>query len=259
MSAGEAVERKGRLEGKVAVVTGAARGIGAAIAGRFAAEGATVVLGDVLASELDAVAAALGDPAVQVVLDVSSETDWASLMTYCDARFGGIDVLVNNAGILRTGTVESATLADYRQVIEVNQIGCFLGMRAAVPAMQRRGGGSIINTSSVAGLYGTTGVLAYSASKWAIRGMTRSAALELGGDGIRVNSIHPGTMDTSMVNGPEFASVNREAFAASLPLQRIGVPDDVAGLALFLASDESAYCTGAEFVVDGGSSCGARR
>jgi 3alpha(or 20beta)-hydroxysteroid dehydrogenase len=254
-----AVQGRGRLQGKVAVVTGAARGQGAAIAALFAAEGAAVVVGDILVDELSETAASIGEAAVPFELDVRNEDSWSAVMEMCGDRFGGIDVLVNNAGIVRVGTVETTTLDDYRSVIEVNQIGCFLGMRAAIPAMRRRGGGSIVNTSSVAGLEGTAGVIGYSASKFAIRGMTRSAALELGGDGIRVNAIHPGAIDTPMINGPEFASVDRVAFAAGLPLRRIGVPQDVAWLALFLASDESAYCTGAEFVVDGGSSCGARR
>jgi 3alpha(or 20beta)-hydroxysteroid dehydrogenase len=240
-------------------VSGAARGQGAAIARLFTREGATVVLGDILEPELEATADAIGRPAVARRLDVTNESDWDSVVSWCTVQFGGIDVLVNNAGIVRVGTITTTSLEDYRQVIDVNQVGCFLGMRAAVPAMRRRGGGSIVNTSSVAGLHGTEGVIAYSASKYAIRGMTRSAALELGEDRIRVNSIHPGTIDTPMINGPEFASVDRQAFAAGLPAGRIGVPEDVAWLALFLASDESSYCTGAEFVVDGGSSCGARR
>lgn len=252
-------EGTGRLRGKVAVVSGAARGQGAAISELFTAQGATVLLGDILDQELETTAKSIGEPAVAMHLDVRSESDWDAAMSWCTERFGGIDVLVNNAGILRVGTIETTALADYRDVIETNQIGCFLGMRAAVPAMRARGGGSIINTSSVAGLHGSEGVIAYSASKYAIRGMSRSAALELGGDGIRVNSIHPGTIDTPMINVPEFASIDREAHAAGLPARRIGVPEDVARLALFLASDESDYCTGAEFVVDGGSSCGNRR
>ncbi len=240
-------------------MTGAARGQGAAIAGLFTAEGATVVLGDVLDSELRGTADAIGAGAFPMRLDVTSESDWDAVMSWCAGEFGGLDVLVNNAGIVAVGTVETTSLADYRRVIDVNQVGCFLGMRAALPGMREKGGGSIVNTSSVAGLHGVEGVIAYSASKYAIRGMTRSAALELGGYGIRVNSVHPGTIDTPMINGPEFAAVDRKAFAATLPARRIGVPQDVARLALFLASDESAYCTGAEFVVDGGSSCGARR
>lgn len=249
----------GRLQGKVAVVSGAARGQGAAVAGLFTDEGAIVVLGDVLDAELRCTADAIGASAVPMRLDVTSESDWDSVMSRCADQFGGLDVLVNNAGIVAVGTVETTSLADYRRVIDVNQVGCFLGMRAAVAGMRARGGGSIINTSSVAGLHGVEGVIAYTASKWAIRGMTRSAALELGDYGIRVNSVHPGVIDTPMINGPEFADVDRVAVAAALPAKRIGVPEDVAWMTLFLASGESAYCTGSEFVVDGGSSCGTRR
>jgi 3alpha(or 20beta)-hydroxysteroid dehydrogenase len=154
--------------------------------------------------------------------------------------------------------LETTTLEDYRAVIDINQVGSFLGMRAAVAPMRRAGGGSIINTSSVAGLHGVMGVIAYSASKYAVRGMTRSAALELGVDNIRVNSIHPGTIDTPMVNAGDFSHVDRDAFFSAIPAGRIGQPEDVAMLALFLASDESSYCTGSEFVVDGGSSTGIR-
>lgn len=248
----------GRLEGKVAIISGGSRGQGAAMAELFAAEGAKVLIGDVLAEEGAAVAKAIGPAASFRPLDVSRQADWSAALSWCTEHFGGVDVLVNNAGIVKVGTVATTALADYRAVIDVNQIGCFLGMQAVVPAMERRGGGSIVNTSSVAGLHGVAGVFAYSASKYAIRGMTRSAALELGPLGIRVNSIHPGTIDTPMINGPEFATVDREAHAAGLPSGRIGRPEDVASLALFLACDESAYCTGSEFVVDGGSSTGAR-
>jgi 3alpha(or 20beta)-hydroxysteroid dehydrogenase len=171
---------------------------------------------------------------------------------------GNPNVLVNNAGIVRAAPMEETTLDDYRAVVEVNQVGCFLGMRSVIGPMREAGGGSIVNTSSVAGLHGVRGVIAYAASKYAVRGMTRSAALELGVDGIRVNSIHPGTIDTPMVNTEEFAHVDRVAYFSAIPAGRIGQPRDVAMLALFLASDESAYCTGAEFIVDGGSSTGTR-
>lgn len=216
-------------------------------------------MGDILDEELARVAGSIGSGAVPVRLDVASEADWAGAVDRCSTEFGGVDVLINNAGIVAVGTVDTTALEEYRRVVEVNQVGCFLGMKAVVPAMRRRGGGSIVNTSSVAGLQGGRGVLAYTASKWAVRGMTRAAATELGGDGIRVNSIHPGTIDTPMINGPEFASVDRPAHAASLPARRIGVAEDVAWMALFLASDESSYCTGAEFIVDGGATCASRR
>jgi 3alpha(or 20beta)-hydroxysteroid dehydrogenase len=248
----------GRLEGKVSVVTGAARGQGEAIARSFAAEGSVVVLCDVLDVEGESVTDSIGELATYRHLDVTDEDGWRRLFQWCDETFGAVSVMVNNAGIIRAAPLEETTLDNYRAVIEINQVGCFLGMRSVIGSMRRAGGGSIINTSSVAGLHGTNGVIAYSASKYAIRGMTRSAAIELGGDGIRVNSIHPGTIDTPMVNTDEFAHVDRDAYFGAIPARRIGEPRDVAMLAVFLASDESAYCTGSEFIVDGGSSTGTR-
>ncbi len=250
--------RLGRLDGKLAVVTGAARGQGEAIAQAFADEGARVVLCDLLDEQGEKVAAAIGDAATYRHLDVADEDDWESLLRWCCDTLGDPTVLVNNAGIVKAAPLESTTIDDYRAVIDVNQIGCFLGMRSVIGPMRRAGGGSIVNTSSVAGLHGVHGVIAYSASKYAIRGMTRSAALELGPDGIRVNAIHPGTIDTPMVNTEEFAHVDRSAYFGGIPAGRIGQPRDIAMMALFLASDESDYCTGAEFIVDGGSSTGTR-
>jgi len=240
------------------MVTGASRGQGEAIARVFAEEGARVVLSDVLDVDGEAVASSIGPSATYRHLDVTDEESWGALVDWCTDTLGDPTVLVNNAGIVRAGSLEATTLDDYRAVIEVNQIGCFLGMRSVVAPMRRAGGGSIVNTSSVAGLHGVLGVIAYAASKFAVRGMTRSAALELGVDGIRVNSIHPGTIDTPMVNTEEFAHVDRDAYFSAIPAGRIGQPRDVAMLALFLASEESDYCTGAEFIVDGGSSTGTR-
>jgi len=248
----------GRLEGKRALVTGAARGQGEEIARAFAAEGAEVVVADVLDDEGRAVVAAIGATARYLHLDVADESSWEQAVASCSSEIGDLNVLVNNAGIVRAAPLESTTTEDYRAVIDVNQLGCFLGMRTVIPSMRRAGGGSIINTSSVAGLHGVHGVIAYSASKFAIRGMSRSAALELGPDGIRVNSIHPGTIDTPMVNAGDFSHVDRDAYFSAIPAGRIGQPRDVAMLAVFLASDESGYCTGSEFVVDGGSSTGTR-
>ncbi len=248
----------GRLEGKLALVTGGARGQGQAIAQSFAAEGATVIVADVLVDEGQDTAASIGPAARYMYLDVTDEIGWGATLERCSAECGDVDVLVNNAGIVRAAPLETTSLEDYRTVIEVNQVGCFLGMKAVIPSMRRSGGGSIINTSSVAGLHGVHGVIAYSASKYAVRGMSRSAALELGPDGIRVNSIHPGTIDTPMVNSGDFSDVDRDAYFSAIPSGRIGQPHDVAMLAVFLASDESAYCTGSEFVVDGGSSAGTR-
>lgn len=248
----------GRVDGKLALVTGAARGQGEAIARALVDQGARVVIGDVLDELGESVAGSLGSAAVFRHLDVADETSWQSATEWCSRELGDLNVLVNNAGIVRAAPLETTTLEDYRAVIDINQIGCFLGMRTVVSPMRRAGGGSIINTSSVAGLHGVMGVIAYSASKYAVRGMTRSAALELGVDNIRVNSIHPGTIDTPMVNSGDFSHVDRDAFFSAIPAGRIGQPQDVAMLALFLASDESSYCTGSEFVVDGGSSTGIR-
>jgi 3alpha(or 20beta)-hydroxysteroid dehydrogenase len=241
----------GRLDGKVAIVTGAARGQGEAEACRFVAEGARVLLADVL-DEVRTVADDLGEAAASVELDVTSENGWSDAVHEATERFGRLDVLVNNAAIYRFGTpLVDLSLEEYRTVVEVNQVGVFLGMRAVAPVMTECGGGSIVNVSSLAGLSGQPGALAYVASKFAVRGMTKVAALELGPAGIRVNSIHPGVIDTPMIAGAvERFPVRR------IPAQRVGAPDDVASLALFLASDESSFCTGAEFVVDGGHHAG---
>jgi 3alpha(or 20beta)-hydroxysteroid dehydrogenase len=244
----------GRLDGKVAIITGAARGQGEAHARAFVSEGARVVLGDVLDDRAAGVASGLGNSAVAVHLDVRDEARWAAAVDTAIARFGRLDVLVNNAGILLRGALADTTLAAYREVIDVNQVGCFLGMRAVVPTMAAAGGGSIVNTSSVVGLEGGSGVFAYAASKAAIRSMTESAAIELGPLGIRVNSIHPGGVDTEMVRpaGGELPT----APLARLPLRRLARPEEIAPLAVYLASDESSYCTGGAFVIDGGQTAG---
>lgn len=248
----------GRLDGKVALITGAARGQGEAEARRFVAEGARVVLADVLDEEGSKVAGSLGEAATYVHHDVSLEEDWSNAIATTVQRFGRLDVLVNNAGILHVAPVAEITLDDYMRVVRVNQVGCLLGMRAAIPEMARGGGGSIINVSSTAGIEGQAGLVAYVATKFAIVGMTRTAALELGRLGIRVNAILPGGIDTPMGRGDVegFATVDTDAVYASFPIPRIGRPEEVASLALFLASDESSYCTGSQFVVDGGLTAG---
>ena len=244
----------GRLDGKVALITGAARGQGAAAARRFVAEGARVMIADVLNEEGKALAEELGEAAWYQPLDVGDEQAWSDATAELERLFGRLDVLVNNAGILFFSALEQTSLADYERVIRTNQIGTFLGLRAAVPMMRRAGGGSIINLSSVEGIGGMPLLIAYSASKFAIRGMTKVAAIELALDGIRVNSVHPGAVDTSMVStalGGQPVDVN--LIGQRVPLGRVGQPEEVANVVLFLASDESSYCTGGEFAVDGGA------
>ncbi|MGW6928801.1 glucose 1-dehydrogenase [Lentzea sp. NPDC054927] len=240
-----------RLDGKVALITGAARGQGAAAARRFVAEGARVMLTDVLDDQGKELAAELG--AEYSHLDVSSEEDWASVITSTVDTLGDITVLVNNAGILHFSALADTTLADYQRVIGINQVGTFLGMRAVVESMTRAGGGSIVNVSSVEGLAGMPYLVAYTASKFAIRGMTKVAALELGQHGIRVNSVHPGAIDTPMVSETLGRPIDISPIGKKVALRRVGQPEDVANVVLFLASDDSAYCTGAEIAVDGGA------
>jgi 3alpha(or 20beta)-hydroxysteroid dehydrogenase len=251
----------GRLEGKVALVTGAARGQGAAEALAFADEGAAVVLADVLDAEGRSVAQSLGPQAHYVHLDVREPTSWTRAVAEAERAFGPISVLVNNAAVLGTGGVEDATPEDFLNVVAVNQLGCFLGMQAAVRSMRRTPDGvvcSIVNVSSTGGMVGYPGAIAYAGSKWAVRGMTKAAALELAPD-IRVNSLHPGPVDTPMireegVSDEEFAS----RWQAIVPLARPAQPGEIAQVALFLASDESSFMTGSEVVVDGGRTAGSR-
>jgi 3alpha(or 20beta)-hydroxysteroid dehydrogenase len=245
-----------RLQGKIALISGGARGQGAAEARAFVAEGARVIIGDVLDDEGAQLAKDLGDAARFVHLDVTDESSWADAVRVAVDEFGALNVLVNNAGIMRLGPLDSQPTDDYRAVIEVNQFGCYFGMRAAIPALRAAGGGSIINTSSINGFIGLAGTTAYGASKFAVRGMTRTAALELGHHNIRVNAVCPGTIDTAMVSSPEFENVDKDAYFADQPVPRIGRPEEIAHMMVFLASDESSFCTGAEFIVDGGALAG---
>ncbi len=243
----------GVLAGKVALITGGARGQGAAEARLFAAAGATVVIADVLDEAGAQTATETG--AQYVHLDVTSEDEWQAVVDDVAAAHGRFDVLVNNAGILRGATLVKETLEQWHEVLAVNQTGTFLGMRTAARAMIGAGnGGSIVNISSVAGIAGTFGSTSYSASKWAVRGMAKVAAKELGRYGIRVNSVHPGFIQTDMTaDFPEMHDEDRRRRTErGTPLQRLGVPDDIANVVLFLASDASSYCTGQEFIVDGG-------
>jgi 3alpha(or 20beta)-hydroxysteroid dehydrogenase len=246
----------GRLDGKVALISGGARGQGEAEARRFVVEGARVVIGDVLVDEGEAVARDLGDACTFTSLDVTDEASWAGALDVADTAYGALHVLVNNAGILRFGAITTMPVEELRQVLEVNVVGVFLGMKAAAPVIERSGGGSIVNISSVGGMWGIPFAGAYTASKYAVRGLTKSAALELGRKGIRVNSVHPGGVDTAMTRFEGMGDAEMAGFYAKLPIPRVGTVDDVANLVLFLASDESAYCTGAEFLVEGGATAG---
>jgi 3alpha(or 20beta)-hydroxysteroid dehydrogenase len=240
----------GRLDGKVALVTGGARGQGEAEVRLFAAEGAKVVAADVRADAGEALAAELGDDVAFVRHDVSSESSWEAAVATVVERFGGLDVLVNNAGIGHVAPLAKHSLEDYERIIAVNQTGVFLGIRAAIGPMTDRGGGSIVNISSGAGLRATKYMIAYAASKYAVTGMTAAAAMELARDNIRVNSIHPGVIDTPMLGS--FGDRTDDRIVRATPMRRMGRPEEIANVALFLASDESSYMTGSHVVVDGG-------
>jgi 3alpha(or 20beta)-hydroxysteroid dehydrogenase len=242
------------MQGKVALVTGAARGMGAATARLLAREGARVVVADVLEQEGRAVAAEIGDAARFVAHDVADEASWPRAIGVATEAFGGLDVLVNNAAILRIAPIEHQSADEFREVLGVNLMGVFLGVRAAIAPMRARGGGSIVNFSSTAGSTGMPAHAAYGSAKWGVRGLTRTAALELGADGIRVNAIHPGPVDTPMT--AEMGFERGPGRFPWVPLLRVGVPEEVAAAALFLASDESSYVTGAELHVDGGMTAG---
>ena len=242
----------GRLDGKVALISGGARGQGEAEARRFVAEGAKVVIGDILEAEGKAVADDLGDAAVFVPLDVTDESSWAAAVAEAEERFGPLSVLVNNAGILSFGQLDRVKRGEYERLIQVNLVGVLLGMQAVVPSMVKAGGGSIVNISSTSGLQGLPFVGAYGSTKWAVRGLSKSAAIDFGHRGIRVNSVHPGGIDTPMVAGTS----GDAPYYKRLPVSRMGTPDEVANAVLFLASDEASYVTGAELAVDGGATCG---
>jgi 3alpha(or 20beta)-hydroxysteroid dehydrogenase len=239
-----------RLAGKIILISGGARGQGAAEARLFVAEGAKVVIGDVLEAQGERLASELGEAAVFVRQDVTQEDDWERAVNAA-IGLGGLHGLVNNAGIYQPKTLMETETALFERHMRVNQLGCFLGMKAVVPPMERSGGGSIVNISSVAGLRGSPGAIAYSATKWALRGMTKAAAIDLAPRKIRVNSVHPGPIDTEMlsVQTPEQSQRRLEA----VPMKRRGTAEEVASLVLFLLSEESGYITGAEVAIDGGT------
>lgn len=245
----------GRVSGKVAIVTGAARGMGAAHARRLVEEGAKVVLTDVLDKEGQAMADSLGGNTRFMHQDVTSEAQWKQIIGATEALFGPVSVLVNNAGISQFLPMDTLAEADYRRAIDVNQVSVFLAMKSVIPSMKRAGGGSIINISSIGGIIGTAHTLSYTAAKFAVRGMTKTAAIELAPYNIRVNSVHPGLIRTPMtIPAPENREIF-EALVAQAPAAREGEPDEVANVVLMLASDETRFSTGAEFVVDGGMIC----
>jgi 3alpha(or 20beta)-hydroxysteroid dehydrogenase len=238
-----------RLAGKVALISGGARGMGASHVRTLVAEGAKVVFGDILDDEGKAVADGLGDAVRYLHLDVTKPEQWESAVATAISEFGRIDVLVNNAGILNIGTIEDYDLAEWQRILDINLTGVFLGIRAVVKPMKEAGRGSIINISSIEGMAGTIACHGYTASKFAVRGLTKSVALELGPSGIRVNSIHPGLIKTPMTQW-----VPDDIFQTALG--RAADPSEVSNLVVYLASDESSYSTGSEFVVDGGTTAG---
>jgi NAD(P)-dependent dehydrogenase (short-subunit alcohol dehydrogenase family) len=244
-----------RLKGKVALISGGARGQGAAEARLFVDEGAKVVVGDVLDDQAASLAKEINAKTPRSVtaihLDVTRGADWRNAVATCEREFGGLDILVNNAGIFNTAGLEDTSEELWEAIVNINQKGVWLGMKEAIAAMRKRGSGAIINISSVAGLTGSTGSTAYHGTKGAVRLLTKAAAVQYGPDHIRVNSVHPGLINTTMID--IIPKEQRDHIVNSVvPLRREGTPEDVAKLVLFLASDDSSYCTGAEFVVDGG-------
>ncbi len=244
---------QGRLSGKVALITGGARGQGASEAELFVNEGATVFITDVLDEEGQAMAASLGSQCTYLHQDVTDEGEWKAVVDAIVAAHGRLDVLVNNAGIFPSGGLFNTTLESYERVVRINQTGVFLGMQAAGRVMVEQRSGSIVNISSIAGLGGSPGFIGYSATKWAVRGMTKGAAKELAAFGVRVNSVHPGIIETAMLETFDgISDALREGLRQRIPLGRTAAAVEVARLVVFLASDESSYSTGSEFVVDGG-------
>ncbi len=246
----------GRLAGKTAIITGGARAMGGATSQLFADEGAEVVIADVLADEGAALAASIGSTAMFQKLDVSNEDNWQAVGDAAMSRFGKVDILVNNAGILIFKSILDTTLEEYERVLRVNLVGCFLGMRTIAPHMIAAGKGAIVNISSIDGMKGANSLAAYASSKWGVRGISKVAALEFGHKGIRVNSVHPGGINTPMGNpgGVPIEEVNK--LYTQVPMQRVGHPEEVARASLFLASDDASYINGAELIVDGGWQAG---
>lgn len=243
-----------RLEGKVALVTGGSRGIGEGIVRRFVAEGARVMISDILDEEGEALAAELGQAYIH--LDVASRSEWDTAIAATEARYGRLDCLVNNAGVLVFKRLDDLTEADMRRIIDINLMGTMFGAQAAIPALERAGGGSIINMSSADGIVGANSLTAYCASKFGVRGFTKALALELGHRGIRVNSIHPGGIVTAISNPGNHPRELVDQAYKIYPAQRAGDPHDIGAAAAYLASDDAGYCMGTELLVDGGLTAG---
>lgn len=239
----------GRLSGKIAIITGGARGMGASHVRKFVAEGAKVVFTDLNEVSGNALALELGENVKFVKQDVTNWADWENVIAETENTFGPANILVNNAGISVNKSLMEMTEEEYRKIVDINQVSVFLGMKAVVPLMQKAGGGSIINISSINGLVG--GAVGYTDTKFAVRGITKAAALQLAHLGIRVNSVHPGVIETPMVTEGDAVEVIKE-FAKSIPVGRMAQPEEVTNLVLYLASDESSYSTGSEFIIDGG-------
>ncbi len=238
-----------RLAGKVAIITGAAQGMGAAHAKLFVENGAKVILTDLNEEKGNAFAAELGENAIFVKQNVTSEEDWATVIAKAEEAFGPVNVLVNNAGITMAKNMLEVTLEEYRRIVDINQVSVFLGMKTVAGSMAKTGGGSIINISSMNGL--VAGAIGYTDTKFAVRGMTKAAAINLAPMGIRVNSVHPGVIATPMVVQADTKAAVEE-FSKHIPLKRVAQPEEVSNMVLFLASDDSSYSTGSEFIIDGG-------
>jgi 3alpha(or 20beta)-hydroxysteroid dehydrogenase len=248
-----------RLAGRVGIVTGAARGMGEATARAFVAEGAQVVLVDKRDELGTALAASLGDDATYISADVTEVEGWERVVATARDAFGGADILVNNAGIIRVRPLLETDLDLFRKVIDTNLVSAFLGIRTVAPLLIERGGGSIVNVSSPQGIEGRANMSAYTASKFGVRGLTRTAAIELGPLGIRVNCVVPGPVRTAMTEREGWADADYDRAYGGYPLARMGQPDEVAAVTVFLASDDSSFCTGADFVADGGVLAGKPR